>query len=270
MTWPFENSCDTHVHVFRPGAATVSPKALAPADADLTRYTKTRDLLGISRTVFVQPTAYGTDNTVCAQSIAAVGSDHARGVAVIDDQISPQDLRKLNDAGFCGARLHMLRGGVIPWDAADGVASVAASAGWHVQLQLDGRCLPQREDQIRRWQAPVVIDHIGKFLEPVATDHAAFECLLRLIDGGRLWVKLSAPYEVSVDGAPDYPDISSIARALVAHAPERMLWASNWPHLGADPQPDNLRLLNLLADWAPDVADQKRILCDNPAQVYGF
>ena len=52
--------------------------------------------------------------------------------------------------------------------------------------------------------------------------------------------------------------------------PERMLWASNWPYLMTTPRPDDTRMLELLSEWAPDTAIQKRILCDNPQEVYGF
>ena len=98
------------------------------------------------------------------------------------------------------------------------------------------------------------------------------EALLRLVDTGRCWVKLSAPYETSKTGAPGYEDVSRLARALVRHAPERMLWASNWPHPSAPPDavPDDADLLDLLLDWAPDEATRRRILTDNPAELYGF
>jgi len=59
---------------------------------------------------------------------------------------------------------------------------------------------------------------------------------------------------------------------LVKHAPERMLWASNWPHPGVpkDRMPDDADLLDLLLDWAPDSATRKKILVDNPAELYRF
>jgi D-galactarolactone isomerase len=150
------------------------------------------------------------------------------------------------------------------------VAARAREAGWHVQLQLDGRTLPDRLAQIRSWDAPLVIDHVGKFLEPVPLDHPGFRCLADLVGTGRVWVKLSAPYEVSRTGAPHYEDVGRIARELVRLAPERMLWASNWPHPGAKIRPDEAALLDLLLDWAPDEAARRTILVDNPAEVYGF
>ena len=117
-----------------------------------------------------------------------------------------------------------------------------------------------------------MIDHTGKFLEPVSTDSESFAALLRLVDTGRCWVKLSAPYETSKTGAPKYEDVGRLARALVKHAPERMLWASNWPHPSArEPAPpEDAELLELLLDWAPDEAVRQKILADNPAQLYGF
>ena len=96
--------------------------------------------------------------------------------------------------------------------------------------------------------------------------------LLRLLDTGRCWVKLSAPYETSKTGAPKYEDVSRLARALVKHAPERMLWASNWPHPFApkDNVPHDADMIDLLLDWAQEDATRKKILVDNPAELYSF
>ncbi len=56
-----------------------------------------------------------------------------------------------------------------------------------------------------------------------------------------------------------------------APAPERMVWASNWPHPTAlaDP-PDDALLLDLLLEWTEDEALRRRTLTDNPAALYGF
>jgi D-galactarolactone isomerase len=116
-----------------------------------------------------------------------------------------------------------------------------------------------------------VIDHTGKFLEPVTTDSTPFRSLLNLVETGRCWVKLSAPYETSKTGAPKYEDVGRLAKALVKKAPERMLWASNWPHPSSRQNlPNDEDLLDLLADWAPDEKTRKKILADNPAELYGF
>ena len=153
------------------------------------------------------------------------------------------------------------------------MAARVAPLGWFVQVQLDGRTLPERFDLLSHLSAPLLIDHIGKFLEPVVPEHPAFRALLRLVDGGNTFVKLAAPYETSKTGAPDYRDVGALARALVAAAPERMVWASNWPHISPDPtrpKPDEAALLDLFGEWAPDAAVRRRILVDNPARLYRF
>ena len=118
---------------------------------------------------------------------------------------------------------------------------------------------------------PLVIDHNGKFIDPVTVDHPAFRTLMRLVASGRCWVKASAPYETSKAGPPDYADVGVLARALIEAAPARVVWASNWPH-GAvkGSKPDTVALLRIIEQWAPDPRTRARILVDNPAELYGF
>ncbi|OFZ88445.1 MAG: amidohydrolase, partial [Betaproteobacteria bacterium RBG_16_66_20] len=182
------------------------------------------------------------------------------------------EIDRLTRGGIVAQRIFQLPWGAIGFDRMHEVMSQVHPFGWHANLQLDGRELPQREDTIKRLPGKFVIDHIGKYLEPVTAEQEAFKALLRLLDTGRCWVKLSAPYETSKTGAPKYEDVSRLARALVKHAPERMLWASNWPHPSApkDSVPDDADLLDLLLDWAPDEATRKKILVENPAGLYDF
>ena len=261
---------DTHIH-FYDKKYPLAPTAIAPApEGSVDVYRALQRRLGLSRCVVVQPSAYGTDNRCTLEGIEKFGRKNARGVAVVDTSVADAILREMTEAGIRGARFHMLPGGAIGWDILDRVAARVQSVGWHVQLQLDGRLLPEREAQIISWPGHVVIDHVGKFLDPVPVDHAAFKCLLRLVESGRVWVKLSAPYEVSKVGTPLYDDVGRLAKALVKAAPERMLWASNWPHPSVKDKPDDAMLLDLLLDWSPNPATQKRILVDNPVELYGF
>jgi D-galactarolactone isomerase len=262
-------ACDTHMHFYDARYPTAPTALMTPPDATVEDYRALQRRLGLSRTVVVQPTTYGTDNRCTLDSIAALGLDVARGIAVVTDAVTERELEDLTRGGMRGARFHMLRGGAIGWDQLDRIAAKVQGVGWHVQLQLDGRELPEREAQVRAWPGRIVIDHVGKFLEPVPPDHPAFRCLVRLVESGRAWVKLSAMYEVSKAGPPSYDDVGRLAKELVRIAPERMLWASNWPHPGNFPQ-DEAALLDTLLEWAPDEATRRRILVDNPAEVYGF
>jgi D-galactarolactone isomerase len=107
-------------------------------------------------------------------------------------------------------------------------------------------------------------------MPPVQPDDPAFVALLTLLDTGRCWVKLSAPYESTNDAAPHYPAVTTLAHRLIAHAPNRMLWATNWPHPGQTEPPTPAQLADLRDAWLPTGALLRQVLVDNPAEVYGF
>jgi D-galactarolactone isomerase len=250
-----------------PGA----PGTFLPGHFPVADYRALQKRLGLERVIVVQPNAYADDNTVTLKSIAELGSA-AKGVAAVRPGVSDAELERLTNGGICAVRIMTLHGGLLGFDVMDAVMARVHRFGWHANIQLDGRELPKYEAQIKRLPGRFVIDHTGKFLEPVAPESREFRCLLNLVDTGRCWVKLSAPYETSKTGAPKYEDVGRLAKALVRHAPERMLWASNWPHPSArkPAPPKDEDLLDLLADWAPDEATQRKILTDNPAELYRF
>jgi D-galactarolactone isomerase len=261
---------DTHMHFYDPSVPG-APGTFLPGHFGVEDYRRVQKRLGLERVVVVQPNAYADDNRVTLDSMRQLGHA-ARGVAVVRPGVEDSELERLTKAGIRGLRIMTLHGGTLGFDVMDELMGRVHPFGWHANIQLDGRELPQYEAQIRRLPGKFVIDHTGKFLEPVPVDSAPFRSLLNLVDTGRCWVKLSAPYETSKAGPPRYEDVGRLASALVRHAPERMLWASNWPHPSArkPAPPDDLELLDLLAEWAPDPAVQRKILADNPAELYGF
>ena len=264
-------ACDTHMHIYDDRYALAPTATFKPPTAPTADYLAMRARIGVARTVVVQPTGYGFDNACTLEAMAALGGS-ARGIAVVPPAVTEAELERLTKAGMRGIRYFMLPGGVLPWESLETMAAKVGGFGWHVQLQLDGRQLPERETALKRLQGTLVIDHNGKFLEPVAVDDPAFKCLLRLLENGRTWVKLSAPYETSKLGPPLYSDVGALAKALVKAAPERCVWATNWPHPSVPRAqcPDDADLLDLLLDWAPDEQTRNKILADNPAKLYGF
>lgn len=264
-------ACDCHIHIYDP-TMPVAPTATGPgpAWANVAAYRAVKRRLGLSRAVVVQPTAYGADNRCTLAAVAELGAEHARCVVVVGPDVSEAELQRLHEAGARGVRFHMLAGGALAWEALEPVAARIAALGWHVQVQLDGRRLAEFEDLLAGLPCPVVIDHVGKFLEPVTPEHVGFRALLRLLENGRTWLKLSAAYEVSRSGGPLYRDVGALAKAAVKAAPERMVWASNWPHVSVETAPDDAELLDLLLDWAPEEGTRRRILVGNPAALYGF
>ena len=263
------DSCDCHMHIYDPRYAATPSWPIPLPNAPVAAYREVQAALGLTRAVIVQPNGYKFDNACTEEAVGALGPS-ARGVATVPADIPDAELERLTRVGFVGARCHMMKGGSLSWDDVDTIAARVQHFGWHVQVQLDGRELPQHETRLLRLPVDVVIDHNGKFLEPVPTTHPAFAALLRLLDSGKCWVKLSAPYETSKAGPPKYADVGALARALAAATPDRCVWASNWPHPGIDPIPSTPGMLDLLLDWTDGEAARRRILVDNPARLYGF
>lgn len=263
-------ACDCHLHAYDDAYPLAPSATFKPPHAPISDYAQVQAALGLTRAVVVQPTGYGFDNR-CTLAAVATMPDRARAVAMVPVQVSDAELQNLQTAGVRGVRMMMFPGGLMGWDALAPMAARVKPLGWHLNVQFNGCDFVQRLPLLQSLDVPLVIDHNGKFLTPpTSTDDPAFQALCRLLDSGRVWVKLSAPYETSRLGAPHYPDVGLLARYLASHYPERCLWASNWPHPNQDPVPSNTALLNLLPTWVARDADLQRILVDNPAQLYGF
>lgn len=262
-------ACDTHMHIYDSHYPIALTSLLRPPDATVDQYRQVQSDLGLQRVVVVQPSTYGFDNSCTLDAVAQFGDD-ARAIVVVDDQVTDIDVEQLARQRARGARFHMLPGGAVPWEMMQSVAERIAPHGWHIQLQMNGRDLIDRFDALVALPTALVVDHIGRYMPPVDDDDERFQVLLRLLDTGRCWVKLSAPYESAPDGTHEYAAVTRLAHALVDHAPERILWATNWPHPGQADPPSLNDLTRLAFSWMPDPAVRHRILVDNPADLYQF
>ena len=265
-------ACDCHMHIFDPRFPTRANTPYAPPVALVADYLAVRRRLGLSRSVVIQSITHGTDNANLVAALDAFAGS-ARGVAVIAPGISEGDLRRLDAAGVRGVRFEMANG-VLGWDALDGIAAKIAPFGWHIDLQTDGRALPDLVDRLLTLACPVILDHYGKFIDALPVEHPAPQALLKLLGSGRGWVKLTAPYAGRHKRPEPWPELVPLAKAYLATAPERVVWGSEWPqsmqpHFG-EPIRDYALLLDLLLDYAPDPATVRRILVENPAALYDF
>ena len=262
-------TCDTHMHIYDSHYPVASTALLQPPNATIDDYRQVQRGLGLQRVVVVQPTTYGFDNSCTLEAVAQFGAG-ARAIVVVDDRATDRVLERLTLLGGRGARFHMLPGGAVPWEMMQTVAERIAPFGWHIQLQMNGRDLIDRVEALLALPTPLVIDHVGRYMPPVEPDDERFVVLLRLLDTGRCWVKLSAPYESATDATHQYLAVTRLVHTLVEHAPQRMLWATNWPHPGQASQPSLADLRRMAFDWMPDDAVRQRVLVDNPAELYQF
>jgi len=262
-------ACDTHMHVYEPGYQLRAEASHPSQPGTLAHYREVQKQLGLTRTVIVAPSGYGADNSCTLEAMAKLGND-ARGVAIVDPAAPDAELERLTRLGIRGIRYHM-RGGVLTWDTMPRMAARVAAFGWHVQLQCESRELSEHEAIITRLPCDLVIDHMGRFDAATPADDQDWRLLMKLLATGRCWVKLSGPYYGSKSGPPLYADKARIAKAPIKAAPERMVWASNWPHPSYKKNfPDEGRLLDTIAEWTQDERLRTMILVTNPAKLYGF
>jgi D-galactarolactone isomerase len=269
-----KGACDTHMHFYDECYPTARGAILTPPDATPDDYRTVQTTLGIERVVAVQPTTYGLDNSCQIDATTELGSDH-RLVVVVDSTTPRSTLERLHTLGARGARFHMLPGGAVGWEQLRPTAERIAELGWHIQLQMDGNHLADRLDLLADLPTELVIDHVGRFMPPPAPTSTEFSTLLQLLEAGRTWVKLSAPYEstpaeLEPHGTPIFPSVTALVRVLVERTPERLLWATNWPHPGqADPLTVD-QIASLMLDWLPTDALRQQVLVTNPEQLYDF
>jgi len=260
---------DCHHSIFDSRYRVVSDKVSHPDEATPDDYRQLMRRLGIARHVVIQPLAYGSDNSLLLEALQAFGPE-ARGIAVVGTNIADADLKRLDAAGVRGLRFNFAPSGPIAPAMIEPLARRIAPLGWHVEVNAWARDLAVMTPFLERLPTPVALDHFGHIPEPEGASDTLFGRVMHLIDNGRTWVKLDAPYDASKVGPPTYADSSALARAYVKAAPERLVWGTNWPHPGENPKPDDAQIFDLWADWAPDAAVRHRILVDNPQSLYGF
>ena len=263
-------SCDCHFHIFGPfdRFPMSEGRTYTPPEASVPAYLTLAETVGLQRMVVVQASIYGTDNAVTLDAISQFGLDRARGVAVIDDSFDTAALQRLHQQGIRGVRFNMVSGNGTPEDQLEALARRVAPLGWHIQIYADGAKLLEIGATLARLPVEVVIDHCGGVKAALGTHHPQFQALLRLLDSGRAWMKVCS-YRVSSAGAP-YRDVAANVGALVAAAPDRCVWGTDWPHSQMQPAPEAGVLLDQFFEWVPDAAARQKVLVDNPAGLYGF
>ena len=261
-------ACDAHFHVFEPGFPHVPDPLYTFPDATLRQYLRMTEVLGIERMVLVQPTFYGTDNSLLAAVLRRLGP-RGRGVVRIEEDTADAELDRYHDRGVRAIRLDLFARASWPTAEITGyvrrMAARATPRGWHVQFYAPGTIVRDLLPFLADLEDTFVIDHMGYMTEADGLTEADFARLLGVLRQGSCWIKLSGPYRIAK--ARPLSHVEPLGRALVSTRPDRLIWGSDWPHL-PDGQRDTGELLNLLAHWAPDEADRRQILAASPDRLF--
>lgn len=266
-----DGACDTHVHVFGPQNrfAYVPDRRYTPDDAVIEQYQSVMNALGLHRAVLTQPSVYGLDNSALLHAIATGGAGF-RGVVMVDAQVEDTTLARLHEQGVRAVRTQLKPESAKPLSVEQlrAVAHRIAPLGWHVEIHLDVAKIEDIDRQVADFPVPVVIEHMGHMPTKYGVDAPGFQALLRLLrDGG--WVKLSGSYINSGEPAP-HEDVRPFVDALLAAAPERAVWGTNWPHPHQPVIPDDRMLARSITHWIEEERLLRAVLATNPARLYDF
>jgi predicted TIM-barrel fold metal-dependent hydrolase len=274
-------ACDAHFHVFGPAARyphVTTDLRYSPPLAPLADYMKLARRLGFERFVFVQPSAYGLDNSCMLDAMAEMPKAVRRGIIHLDETSARDDLlSRWHDLGVRGVRINISPVRQPEAGLADHLrpkiertASICKGLGWHLDLLLPGWLIGELMPTLRNLPVEFSVAHMGLFPAEQGQQQSGFQEFLRLAADGskRCWVKLTGLYRFSKD--PTFANVRPLAEALIDTAPEQLIWGSDYPHLSFQHKVGTIMLYNKLAEWAPDVAMRRRILVDNPARLFAF
>jgi predicted TIM-barrel fold metal-dependent hydrolase len=274
---------DCHNHIVGPMAKypMAANRTYSPPEASVAQLRALRTQLGVARNVIVQPSFYGFDNSQLVDALNELGAS-ARGIAVVPQDVPDSELQRLASKGVTGVRLNLATAGVrdpkVAIEAIDAFAPRFEAMGWHIQINTGLPVVAAIAPTVASLKVPVVFDHMGNLQAEKGVNQPGFGALVDLVKSRNVYVKLSAPYNLSKRA--DWADVVPFAKALIAAGPDRMLWGTNWPHPGNARGPisqvtryqvvDNPALLRIFAEECPDSAMRKMILVDTPQRLYRF
>lgn len=269
-------ACDCHAHLFGPQQKYPyqANRSYTPPDASEASYRTLLRTLGFQRAVLVQPSVYGTDNSLMLDTLAGLPQNDDmqwRGVAVVDASVTDAELERMHALGIRGVRINLVFPGGITFDDVRSLANRLQGLGWHIQFLVDVSRFEHLVDRLSALPTPCVIDHMGHVSTAKGTQEAGFQGLLELMKAGNTWVKLTGPNRISTLDAAPFTDVDPFFEALVQQRADRCVFGTDWPHVQlSTSMPRDEDLVNEVLRLLPDPVLRQKILTDNPAQLYGF
>jgi len=261
---------DAHCHVFGPGDKfPYAPnRRYTPEDAPKEMLFALHKHLGVERTVIVQASCHGSDNRAMLDAIAD-DPKRIKGVCIVDDTFGDAEYKELHDGGVRAARFNFVKhlGGTPDMALFARTVDRIKTMGWHLVLHLDARDIVPLSDMIRKLPLPFVIDHMGRVPGKDGIDQPPLKALIDLAKLENCWIKVCGSERISF---PPYAEAVPIARAIIAAAPDRVLWGTDFPHPNPTHEADEADLVDLVPQFSADPVVQNKLLVDNPARLYGF
>lgn len=276
---------------------------ITPPPTTVEQFLQFKKSLGLTNSALTHGLSYGDDCRPLKHFVSRLGTVQTRAIGVIDPETTTDaEMREMHGYGTRGVRVNLYRYGAMD------------------DVELQKKALLAHAERMRSLGLPWSLtmtttrtefwDELGPFVEgnlvphgiPMVTDHfavlkgpsmlppeyrddpttqPAFASVVRLVQQGHLWIKLSAPYRVS-EMKPDYAELKFLVRALVDANKHRVIWGSDWPHtprmrvrtrkeaVKETPylEVDDLSWLESLRSWLSD-EEWHLLMVDNPKVLFG-
>jgi predicted TIM-barrel fold metal-dependent hydrolase len=243
-------SWDSHMHVVDPETYLLAPGAVyRPKPHKLDEAVAFQASVGFYGMVLVQPSIYVYDNTCLLEALRQLGPERGRGVVSFSSEAipNPEILREWHEIGVRGVRVNFSSVGKV---ASGGeleqlllrYAEPCRRIGWVIQLYMPMSMLELLEPIVPKLGGVrICLDHIGNPSLDLATSNQdiqpyetqGFASLIRLLEAGNTFIKLSAPYRLLKDSAPGDEDrrLKPMVKEILRVAGRtRVIFATDWPH----------------------------------------
>jgi 2-pyrone-4,6-dicarboxylate lactonase len=192
---------------------------------------------------------------------------------VIKPSITDRELEQLDADGFravrvteTGARARSYSGS-IDFNDLRQLAPRLKALGWHAQVWANCELSVAAAPDLQSYGIPIVFDHMGYFDPKAGVNNPVFQSFLSMLGDGDHWTKMT-PIRLTKDDS-SYEIIRPFHDALLKAAPDRALFASDWPFISMAEDPGRTRwLVDLFDRWTPDRTLRDKIFVENPSRLY--
>lgn len=173
-----------------------------------------------------------------------------RATVIVAPDISRETLAGMQARGVRGIRFVWNRTRDLPdlhSPAYSRLLTRVADLGLHVQIYLDAARLPPVLDRLNEFDLDIAIDHFGDPNTDEGLRCPGFQAVLRSVQKGRTWVRLSSPYRMKDPGAaPIY-----VAALLAEAGTGRLMWGSDAPFVAYETRITYEEELRQFLRWIP-------------------
>ncbi|MCR5145278.1 MAG: amidohydrolase family protein [Lachnospiraceae bacterium] len=278
--------CDCHHHIYNPKEFPYPDTNTTQPASTAEDYMKIKKDLHIKRSVIVQPSCYGTDNSCSLDALEKLDSSVTRAIVVIDDDITMDELKRMDSLGVKGVRFNIAPGTENHVNSIKIQAGKIADLDWSMHFWMSADYTYEIRNVLQELPCQLVFDHRGHLpahsdiissqsttnLSPAGINHPAFDFICEMMAKEKAWVKISGLYLDSI--CDDYKDTLKIGKEYVKINSDRVLWGTDWPHpvlhINNQPMPDELDLLKMIDQEISAKDDLQKILVENPAKLFHF